>query len=172
MIQINLPCGRVALVDDVDADLATLRWHAAGRRGSSYAARKRRKGDGPGSHKISLHLVVAERMGLHVDGRVVDHISGNRFDNRRSNLRSATVAENARNVGVRTNNTSGFKGVSWHARDRRFRAKIKVLGRVLHIGNYTDILAAAVAHDKVAYELFGDFAKCNFPRFACGVDRP
>ena len=64
----------------------------------------------------------------------VDHINGNRSDNRIENLRLATRAENQQNVGMRSHNTSGYIGVTWYKKLNKWRAQIKAHGKKLHIG--------------------------------------
>ena len=93
----------------------------------------------------------------------VDHINQNRLDCRRCNLRLATHAENAWNGTLRSTNTSGFRGVFWHPRLKKWRARITWQGRGIHIGVFTDITEAARAYDAKARELFGKFAALNFP---------
>lgn len=69
----------------------------------------------------------------------IDHINGNRSDNRISNLRSVTNAENARNTKKRSNNTSGYSGVSWDSTEGKWRSSIKAQGKRRHLGYFTDI---------------------------------
>jgi hypothetical protein len=96
-------------------------------------------------------------------GEQVDHINGDTLDNRIRNLRICSCAENLRNRGITKNNSSGFKGMSWHKECRRWQARIKYLGRDLHIGLFDDLFEAARAYDKKAAEIFGKFARFNFP---------
>lgn len=90
---------------------------------------------------------------------VVDHINGNTLDNRRSNLRLCSQANNSANRNKSYKNTSGYKGVS-KARNK-WAAKITKDYKVYHIGNYTTPELAALAYNKRAVELFGQFAKLN-----------
>ncbi|WP_081275724.1 HNH endonuclease [Stenotrophomonas maltophilia] len=66
----------------------------------------------------------------------IDHINGNRDDNRLSNLRLATYAQNQQNRGIDRRNTSGFPGVSWDAKLGKWRAKICVNRKQIHIGSF------------------------------------
>lgn len=83
------------------------------------------------------------------DGMVVDHINHNTLDNRRANLRVVTIAENTQNRrGARRSNSSGLRGVSWHARTNKWRARAVANGRDTHLGyfsNIEDAVAAVVA---------------------------
>ena len=93
----------------------------------------------------------------------VDHINGNPLDNRKSNLRICTNAENQRNRGVNKNNTSGYKGVCWAKQNKKWKARIKHNGKLIHLGYYKDKEEAARAYDKKAKELHGEYAYLNFP---------
>jgi hypothetical protein len=88
----------------------------------------------------------------------VDHINGDSLDNRRENLRPSMRHENARNSGTRRNNTSGFRGVHWCKREQRWKAYIRVNGKLIHIG-YFDVFAEACAARVAAEKLYhGAFA--------------
>lgn len=59
----------------------------------------------------------------------IDHINGDRADNRWVNLRACTQAENQQNVGLTRRNTSGFMGVTWHPTEKKWQASIRAAGR-------------------------------------------
>lgn len=87
----------------------------------------------------------------------IDHINGDGFDNRISNLREATRSENMRNCGMKSNNTSGFKGCrrkagSWHAR-------ITLQGRQYYLGKFKTGEAASVAYAEAAKKMHGEFIR-------------
>jgi|TARA_B110000908_G_scaffold144814_1_gene174679 hypothetical protein len=88
----------------------------------------------------------------------VDHINGDKSDNRWSNLRPATPMSNACNIGKRSNNTSGYKGVYWDKRRQKWCAKINVEFRNKHIGYFTTKEEAYSAYCTAAYRYHGDFA--------------
>jgi hypothetical protein len=96
-----------------------------------------------GKHKIiSLHRFLTNAP----DGYVVDHIDGNPLNNRRSNLRVCRQAENVQNTHrIRSDNTSGFKGVSWSKEKRKWHAYVKVNGKRKHIGYFNDLEVASKA---------------------------
>ena len=98
------------------------------------------------------------------DGLLVDHRNGDSTDNRRSNLRLATLSENNRNMGLSSRNTSGFKGVSYYASRNKYRAYIKLNGNRKHLGYFETAEDAAEAYDEAARKLHGEFACVNFPR--------
>ena len=76
----------------------------------------------------------------------IDHINGNPTDNRIKNLRQCTDAENAQNVALRKNNTSGFAGVSWDRRKKKWHASIKAYGKRNSLGYYQTKEAASSAY--------------------------
>lgn len=81
----------------------------------------------------------------------LDHINGNRDDNRPQNLRLATAAENNQNQhGLPAHNTSGERGVSWDASREKWTAHISVDGRAKNLGRFEskDLASAAYLEAK------------------------
>jgi hypothetical protein len=97
----------------------------------------------------------------------VDHINGNRWDNRRSNLRIVTNQQNqmARHVVVAT---SGYKGVAKHG--ELWRARIKYNGKIIRLGSYPTPQKAARAYNQAALALFGEHAVINRLEYDHGTD--
>lgn len=98
---------------------------------------------------------------------VVDHIDGDKVNNLSTNLRKATRRQNGKNITKtfdRSNNTSGYKGVSYHSKRKHYQAKIGVDGKTKWIGGYETALEAAKAYDEAARAYHGEFAYLNFPR--------
>jgi hypothetical protein len=76
----------------------------------------------------------------------VDHINGDTLDNRKSNLRFATIAQNSQNkVRLAANNTSGIRGVSWHKSHRKWIASLTVNQRKIHVGWFDNLEDAELA---------------------------
>jgi hypothetical protein len=89
----------------------------------------------------------------------VDHINGDRTDNRLVNLRAATRAQNLRNTAKRADNSSGHKGVHWGKARRRWIAEIMCDGKRRQLGRFVNIEDAVSAYDQAAKELFGEFVR-------------
>jgi hypothetical protein len=153
--EIPLTQGYVAIVDadDYDRVMAAGNWFAVVDHHTQYATHKIRRGDGTRT-KQSLHTFLT-------GWGIVDHRNGDGLDNRRANLRPASVSENAMNRGLAANNTSGFKGVS--RKRNRWQAAIKLDGNTRYLGMFATPEEAARAYDAAAREFFGEFARLNFP---------
>jgi hypothetical protein len=68
----------------------------------------------------------------------VDHIDGNKMNNKIENLRSATHAENLKNQKLRYDNKAGVKNVAWATREQKWRVRVTVNGKDKHIGYFKD----------------------------------
>jgi hypothetical protein len=93
------------------------------------------------------------------DGAEIDHINGDKLDNRISNLRLASHAQNGRNAKVRCDNRSGYKGVSWSKKDRVWCAFIHVDGRAKYLGGFPTPEKASSAYREAALLHHGEFAR-------------
>ena len=91
----------------------------------------------------------------------IDHADCDGLNNRRRNLRFADHSQNGQNTRRPSTNTSGFKGVCWHKRIRKWQAQIKLNGKKKHLDYFDTVEEAAAAYDKAAIELFGEFARPN-----------
>lgn len=89
----------------------------------------------------------------------IDHINGDRTDNRMNNLRAATRAENARNSGIRSDNTSGHKGVRWINTRRKWGARIRISGSNKHLGYFESYEAACASYSWAVEKYFGEFGR-------------
>lgn len=108
-----------------------------------------------------LHIIVAKRMGLD-PSKQVDHIDRSPLNNHESNLREATISQNRVNSKIRSDNTSGYIGVSWHKKTKKWQASICFKGKRIYLGLFNDKKDAACAYDKTALKHFGEFARLNF----------
>lgn len=158
--QIALTRGLTTIVDDADfAWIAGIGiWFASSGRGKPYAQRTGTKNLEGRRPSILMHRLIVP------GAEQVDHVNGDTLDNRRSNLRPATVADNARNRPVRSDSTIGFKGVGRHSSPSNpWRADIYVGRSRLYLGVFPDAQSAARAYDAAALHHFGEFARLNFP---------
>lgn len=94
----------------------------------------------------------------HFPKEQIDHINMLRDDNRIANLRPATHQENQRNRGMMANNKSGYRGVSFYKRDNKWKAYVKVNGKLMHLGYFKDINDAISASSAARKSLFGEFS--------------
>lgn len=164
MKRIPLTQGKVALVSDRDYHyLMQWKWcYAACGVGSGKGGYAIRRGPRPVSKTIYMHAVVAARKGL--VGKV-DHSNRNKLDNQRRNLRSATQSQNQVNHDLHANNGSGYRGVTWHLRARKWQAYITVQKHFHYLGLYPATnagkVAAARRYNTAARKYFGSFAVLN-----------
>ena len=93
--------------------------------------------------------------------KIVDHINGNGLDNRRENLRIANHAQNTANRIRCKKSKRGFVGV--YPDRGRWKAMINTEKKSINLGRYKTAEEAARVRDKAAYDLYGEFARLNFP---------
>lgn len=146
-----------ALVDDADhEEMNQFKWHASMHdNGKLYVQRNVAVGNK--QKKVSMHT---EIMGK-VEGKEIDHCNGITLDNQRHNLRHCTRAENQRNAGSYRNNTSGYKGVSWHRGIKKWAVSIRRNSKLIHLGYFTCLIKAAESYDEAAIKYHGEFARLN-----------
>lgn len=122
-------------------------------------------------HKCGAIYAKARRYGFYLHrlilgarpGQIVDHCDRDGLNNRNSNLRLATAGQNRANSSKDHDNRSGFKGVSWAKTSNRWLAQIVKDGVRYYLGVYHHKRRAALAHDRAALALHGEFAGLNFP---------
>lgn len=91
----------------------------------------------------------------------IDHIDRNKSNNKIENLREANRSSNHANIDKMVINRTGYKGVSSHQLTRKWRARIQVAKKQIHIGFFRTKKEAAVAYNKAASKYFGGFACLN-----------
>lgn len=150
---IQLTQDKQAIVDDEDYEwLSQWKWYYD----NGYARR---------TDKTTMHRLVNKTP----PGMDTDHINLNRSDNRKENLRTASRSQNIINQHKSVSNKSGYKGVSRLKRDitKCWRAFVYKNNKQHYLGYFATAKEAALAYDKAAFELHGEFAQLNFPK---GVD--
>lgn len=139
---------KVALVDDEDfSSMSQYKWRINNRGYVVHSLRSHERGNPNLCDPLPLHRAVmrSER------GRIVDHKNGNRLDNRRSNLRFATNAENIRNQ-------PSAAGVTFHRGRQKWQAAIQFEKRSIYLGVFTDRNDAVAARRAAEIKYFGEFA--------------
>jgi hypothetical protein len=144
-----------ALVDDEDYEqVSEFKWRLAkAKMVDGYAIH------GHGGRDALMHnMLMRPPKGLEVD-----HRNGLGLDNQRHNMRYATRSQQCmnRHRGNKRKGTSKYKGVRWWKAGSRWQARIKVNQKEIHLGYFTQELDAALAYDKAALDLFGEFANTN-----------
>lgn len=136
-VEIPLSRGLFARVSPEDSSLAQFRWHAVKAGHTYYAARR------TPDKTVYMHRAI---LGLVGEGRdvVVDHINHDGLDNTRQNIRRCTQAQNTRNLRSRKPRLArvgvSFNGSAWLAR-------IRHMGRSIHLGSYATEHEAGIAYD-------------------------
>jgi HNH endonuclease/AP2 domain len=111
------------------------------------------------AYTLSMHRAIMRAP----TGAVVDHINGDTLDNRRSNLRVVTQAQNSRNRRKTPGLTSAYKGVYYRAEAKSYPwcAIIQVNGMKVQLGQFMTERDAALAYNAAATRLHGEFARLN-----------
>ena len=106
------------------------------------------------AHRLAFLYMTGE-----MPKNVVDHINGDRADNRWINLRPANQSQNMANVGGRSTNTSGAPGVVWDADRQKWRAQLRVNGKKKNLGRFASFEDARNAVNAAARQQWGEFAR-------------
>lgn len=111
---------------------------------------------------VYLHRLVLELSGDKIDGKMVDHINGDTFDNRLCNLRPCNHSQNSANLHSPAKGSSGYRGVTickgGHATGKPFNAHIAYMGRAINLGYFETAEQAYRVYCEAKAKLFGQFA--------------
>lgn len=157
-ISIPLTHGKQALVDDKDYPLVSrFKWFFS-ERGRIRANIPKHLRNEFGCSTIDIaRLIMSPPKDM-----VIDHINGDVLDNRRCNLRVCTQSQNLMNRRA-TGGYSKYKGVTWSKDAKKWQASLKYQGKNYFLGHYDNEKKAALAYDAKAREIFGEYARLNFP---------
>jgi hypothetical protein len=155
-VKVPLTRGLFCIIDDADADLVGKNNWMANPNPYGYYARRIHEVAGVKEY-IYMHRVIAQAS----SGEEVDHIDGDRLNNRRSNLRLCSRKENNANRGASRSNTSGIKGVSWHRKDKRWVATTSVNNKTVYLGQSLTKEGAAEIYRLAVIRLHGEFARSD-----------
>lgn len=139
IVYVQLTQGKFACIDIWDAErVGKYNWCASWHENTSdFRAKRRVPTYESESGKVFLQPLHVFILG-NKEGFTVDHKEpGNALDCRRANLRHADHSEQQFNQGIKSNNTSGYKGVCWNKAYRKYQVEIRVRGERIHLG-YTD----------------------------------
>lgn len=148
---ITLTQGKVAVIDLADLpSIGSFHWSYCA---CGYAARNVQ------GKRVYLHRSIIPVP----EGMEIDHVDGDKLNNRRSNIRICTPSQNGANRGKLSTNTSGFKGVIRGRSKLRenWCARIWAQGRQIYIGTFETPEDAGTAYFQRARELFGEFARAE-----------
>lgn len=112
------------------------------------------------AHRLAWYMVTGEWLSPKQD---IDHINGDRADNRFANLRLVTRTQNNMNLPVRTDNISGYRGVTLRKDTRKWHARITVAGKIILLGDFIDLEDARAARAKAEELYFGAHSYLNRP---------
>lgn len=129
-------------------------WRVAKRSGYVYRMESTQQGK---RRYVSIHRTIAD----YPTEVEVDHRDGNKQNNQCSNFRPSTRAQNTQNVGIRKDNSSGYKGVGWFKVERKWRVRIQAQEKSIFIGYFDDVVEAAKAYNSAAVRYHGEFAHLN-----------
>jgi hypothetical protein len=113
---------------------------------------------GIGGRRFLAHRIIWLLTNGEWPAGLIDHINGQKCDNRIANLRVCSHAENTRNSRTPRNNTSGVKGVSWDNAKKAWDVGIRMYGRNIRAGSFKDFEEAKRAIVELRQRLHGEFA--------------
>lgn len=150
------------IIDDEDFNLVSGYNWFMGNGGRGYAIANINKGNNKWTTLSMSRLIMRATA-----GSIIDHINHNTVDNRKSNLRVCSRRENSLNRLTYKKKTAKYKGVTIEkysgGRGKEFaRARIRVDGKLIHLGCFKTQESAAIAYDTAAKKYFGEFAHTNF----------
>lgn len=158
MIEISLTQNKFTIIDDKYFDLISqYKWYVHKNGNNYYVMTHDRQ-------VIYMHrLILENKLGRTLQkNEEVDHINMNSLDNRECNLRVCTKSQNAMNKNKQKGSYSSiYKGVYWNKKTEKWRSKIMINGKSIHLGLFHNEEEAAKIYNKASERYFKDFAKPN-----------
>ena len=102
---------------------------------------------------VMLHRLILDAK----QGDVVDHINRNPLDNRKDNLRIVSWSENGINKGKQSNNTSGYTGISYDKKNKKWKVRLNKNKKMIWLGRYSKIEEAIEARKTAESAYFGEY---------------
>lgn len=142
-----------------DTETGVFRWRFARSNVKPWSVAGCKKDSGYIDIKLNKNTYKAHRLAwVYMIGasplNVIDHINGNKSDNKWSNLRETTNKQNLENQTLKKDNTSGFRGVSWSKKHNKWRAYVMNNYKYIHVGIFITPEEAAKAAATKRNELF------------------
>jgi hypothetical protein len=151
MKKIKLTQGKYTTVDDEDfVSLNKYKWYATKKFKTYYAVRSLKNGS-----KIQMHRVILNTP----ENMETDHVDGDGLNNQKNNLRACTHSENQSNKSKYVNNTTGYKGLSWCERNKKWLVRISVNKKRFYLGHFKSKKEASEVYNIACLKKHGKFAK-------------
>lgn len=153
MKKIKLTKNKWVLVDDEDFEwLNQWKWHCVREKYAARTIKTKNK-----KSMLYMHRLIMNPF----QNKIVDHINRNSLDNRKKNLRLVTYVQNNANHKLFKTNKSGYHGVYFDKKRKKYRVGISLNNKTKAIGIFSNIKDAAIAYNKVALKYRGQYAQLN-----------
>jgi hypothetical protein len=151
------------LVDDEDyEELSKYRWCICNPNSNLLYAHRRSTKEERANRYPTIVKMHRQILRLLLEPTIrVDHKNCDGLDNRRENLRIATILQNNANTSKHSDGSSMYKGVSWDTINSKWKAQVRHKGKNYNLGRFTSEEDAAIAYNDKAKEFFGEFARLN-----------
>lgn len=157
MKKVELTQGQYALVDDEDYPIiSATKWYAlfTPRTKKYYARRNTSLGNKKRGFSLMHQFILGVKGSI-----IVDHINGDTLDNRKVNLRIVNYSQNVQNSRIRKDNKSGYRGVSFYKKNKKWGAKIGYNNKYFFLGLFPTAEKASEAYKKSEKKYFRNFAR-------------
>lgn len=101
----------------------------------------------------------------------IDHIDGKPLNNQKSNLRFCTHSQNMAKANIRSDNTTGYRGVYYHMPNSKYIAQIRVNSKTIYLGSFKSPHDAAICYNNASLKYFGVFGYQNKIEIPCEIQK-